>query len=180
MSKNGLNPKQERFCTEYASNGGNATEAYKAAYEQEDVKTAAANGSRMIRNDKVLKRIRQLQDEAAAPRIASLVQAKSVLSEIMLSPTQKPSDRIRAAEVLLRAGGAFVRVKEDDTGFSVVTTPRDRADAWSDVILYDPRKGQPEPPDDDGDGSTVIYLPIRDHLEDHEPDDIDDEREIGG
>lgn len=63
-----LNPKQEMFCRLYATNRvyfANATLSYAAAYELniEDKKvynTASMAGSRLMGNDKILKRINEL------------------------------------------------------------------------------------------------------------------------
>ncbi len=176
-----LSQRQENFCVEYATNGGDGTAAYIAAYHPKNKRTAASCASRLLTNANVLKRIRALHDAAAAPRIASMLEAKATLSTIMRDPEAPPAARIRSAEALIRAAGGFMRVCEDDGGFTVVTAPRDTptVDGWHDIVYYDPRTSQPEPTDD-GDGGTVIYLPIRDRLEDHEPDDTGDDQETGG
>lgn len=181
MSADKLNQKQEAFCLEYCTNGGDGTAAYIKAYHPKNKRTAAACASRLLTDANILHRIRALHDAAATPQIASMMEAKATLSSIMRDPEAPPAARIRSAEALIRAAGGFMRVREDDGGFTITTAPRDTptADGWDDVIIYDPRTGgPPEPPDDDG--GTVIYLPIQDRLEDHEPDDSDDERETGG
>ena len=180
MSADKLNQKQEAFCLEYCTNGGDGTAAYIKAYHPKNKRTAAACASRLLTDANILHRIRALHDAAATPKIASMVEAKATLSSIMRDPEAPPAARIRSAEALIRAAGGFMRVREDDGGFTITTAPRDTSDAWNDVIIYDPRTGPPEPPDDDGDGGTLIYLPRMDALEDHEPDDGDDERETGG
>ena len=58
-----LNVKQEKFCLEY-SRSGNATEAYKVAgFKSKDDNSAAANASRMLRNDKIQARLKELSNE---------------------------------------------------------------------------------------------------------------------
>ena len=182
MSADKLNQKQEAFCLEYCTNGGDGTAAYIKAYHPANKRTAAACASRLLTDANILRRIRALHDAAAAPKVASMVEAKATLSSIMRDPEAPPAARIRSAEALIRAAGGFMRVREDDGGFTVVTAPRDTptADGWDDIVYYNPLEVPPEPPDDDGDGGTVIFLPIQDRLEDHEPDDGDDERETGG
>ena len=171
-----MNERQKRFC-EYYAQDPNATEAArKAGYSG---RTAGSIGAENLKKPEILSYIRKLQEQAAAPRIATLMETMAFLSDTMRNPSQKPADRIRAAELILKSGGAFVRVHEDDGGFTITAAPRDITNTWRDVIIYDP-ESPPEPPDDDGDGGTVIYLPKLDTLEDHEPDDGDDERETGG
>lgn len=175
-----MNDRQKRFCEFYAEDPDGQAAAIKAGYSPKSAKSIASEN---LTKPDLLRYIRKLQEQAAAPRIAGISETKAALSDMMRDPQQKPADRIRAAELLLKSSGAFVRVREDDGGFTITTAPRDTptADGWDDVIIYDPRTGgPPEPPDDDGDGGTVIYLPIQDRLEDHEPDDGDDERETGG
>lgn len=171
-----MNDRQKRFCEFYAENPDGQAAAIKAGYSQKSAKSIASEN---LTKPDLLRYIRKLQEQAAAPRIAGVMETKSVLSDLMRDPQQKPADRIRAAELLLKSSGAFVRVREDDAGFTVTAAPRDSTDTWDDVFFYDPEKGQPEPPDD-GDGGTVIYLPVQDRLEDHETDDSDDDQETGG
>lgn len=172
-----MNDRQKRFCEFYAEDPDGQAAAIKAGYSPKSAKSIASEN---LTKPDLLRYIRKLQEQAAAPRLAGISETKAVLSDMMRDPQQKPADRIRAAELLLKSSGAFVRVREDDGGFTITTAPRDITDTWRDVIIYDPEKDPPEPPDDDGDGGTLIYLPRMDALEDHEPDDGDDERETGG
>ena len=58
-----MTEKQKKFCNEYIKDF-NATRAYKVAYPScKKDETAAALGSRMIRNDKVKEYISKLQEE---------------------------------------------------------------------------------------------------------------------
>ncbi len=178
MSAEKLNQKQEAFCVAFAENGGNGTQAYIDAYHPKTENTAAACASKLLRNAKILRRIRQLQDEVAQARLMSVIQIKGTLSDIVRNKGEMTSDRIAASNLLLRAAGVFIRAKVDeDSSYTVVEATRDTASKWGDIVYYDPAVGPPESTDD---GGTVIFLPIKDCLEDHEPDDTDNEREIGG
>ncbi len=55
--------KQEIFCKEYISNGGNATQAYKKAYNCSKMKnkTINENASRLLKDSKVGARLKELQ-----------------------------------------------------------------------------------------------------------------------
>ncbi len=132
-----MNLKQRRFA-EYFSETGNATEAAKRAGYSE--KTAYSQGQRLLKNAEIAQRVRDLNAQAADIRVASATEAKALLSDMMKDPDQKSSDRIRAAELLLRSSGAFVRVREDDGGRVIEAG---------------------------ADGGTVILLPPLDREEDH-------------
>lgn len=55
--------KQEIFCKEYISNGGNATQAYKKAYNCSKMKdkTINENASRLLKDSKVRARLKELK-----------------------------------------------------------------------------------------------------------------------
>lgn len=59
-----LTSKQETFCKEYISNGGNATQAYKKAYDCSKMKdkTINENASRLLKDSKVIARLKDLQE----------------------------------------------------------------------------------------------------------------------
>lgn len=133
-----MNLKQRRFA-EYFSETGNATEAAKRAGYSE--KTAYSQGQRLLKNAEIAQRVRDLNAQAADIRVASATEAKALLSDMMKDPDQKSSDRIRAAELLLRSSGAFVKIREDDGGRLIETGGAD--------------------------GGTVILLPPLDREEDH-------------
>lgn len=58
-----LTSKQETFCKEYITNGGNATQAYKKAYDCSKMKdkTINENASRLLKDSKVRARLEELQ-----------------------------------------------------------------------------------------------------------------------
>ncbi len=58
-----LTLKQETFCKEYITNGGNATQAYKKAYDCSKTKdkTINENASRLLKDSKVRARLEELQ-----------------------------------------------------------------------------------------------------------------------
>ena len=138
-----MNDRQKRFCELYAIDGNATTAAIGAGYSR---KTAASIGSENLQKPEIQKYIRDLQDQAAALRIASLTETKAFLSEKMRDPDAKDSDRIKAAELLLRSAGAFVRIRRGEDGEMI------EAGASS--------------------GGAVIWLPPLEKLEDdEEPDD---------
>lgn len=113
-----MNVKMELFA-EYYAETGNATESAKRAGYSE--RTAYSQGQRLLKNVEIARRVQELSDKAANIRIASIVQAKAFLSDTMKDKEQKTSDRIRAAELLLKSGGAFVDRKEPTDGRAIAT-----------------------------------------------------------
>lgn len=147
-----MNLKQRRFA-EYFSETGNATEAAKrAGYSP---RTAASIGSENLRKPELLAYIRELQDQAAAPRIASLLQVKAHVSDVLRDPSEATGARLKAAELLLKSSGAFVRVREDDGGRLIETGGADGGT----VILLPPRQTEEECMVDDDEDDTGLDIP---------------------
>lgn len=67
----GLTAKQEKFCQEYALNGGNATEAYRAAYPNSKGKreTQHVQAAKMLNHPKLAPRIQELSTMAKAKAV---------------------------------------------------------------------------------------------------------------
>ena len=126
-----LTEKQRRFAEFYAADP-NATEAAKAAGYSE--RTAYSLGARLLKNVEIANLIRQLQDEAARGRVASMVQAKAFWSRVMLDPAERTADRLRASELLARAAGAFLHVRDDDGAFFAGSSGE-----TGDVVIYLPK-----------------------------------------
>ena len=78
-----LNVKQEAFCLHYAKTG-NATEAYKeAGYAAKTERAVYANANRLLKNDKVQARLKELADEIASDKIASIKEIQEYLTSVM-------------------------------------------------------------------------------------------------
>lgn len=78
-----LNVKQEAFCLHYAKTG-NATEAYKTAgYAAKTEGAVYANANRLLKNDKVKARLKELADEIASDKIASIREIQEYLTSVM-------------------------------------------------------------------------------------------------
>ena len=102
-----LNIKQEKFCLEY-SRSGNATEAYKiAGYKYSSDESARANAARLITNDNIQARLKELSEEVASAKIANTTECQELLTEIARNKKVFPKDRVAALNTLLKAQGAF-------------------------------------------------------------------------
>lgn len=78
-----LNYKQEQFCLHYAKTG-NATESYKkSGYKPKNDNSAGANARRLLQNDKIQTRLRELTDEMASEKIASAAEVQERLTRIL-------------------------------------------------------------------------------------------------
>ena len=108
-----MTERQKRFCEYYAASGNAADAARMAGYSH---KTARSQGQRLLTNVDILKYIRRLQDELAAPRVASLLQVQAYWSSVLHDSTAKTADRLKAGELLAKAAGAFVHARGDDGG----------------------------------------------------------------
>lgn len=66
MAKKKLTLKQEKFCHEYVKNGGNASDAYRSAYDTKNMKSATVNrkAAELMSDGKITARIEELQKAA--------------------------------------------------------------------------------------------------------------------
>ena len=118
-----LTPRQEKFCIEY-SKCGNARQAYIAAgYSHKKDSTVDVNACRLLKTDKVQRRLQELAEEAKNDAIADIQEMQEVLTNIirqnmteqvltsdgyMVSKKPAVKDVINAVNSLGRMQGAFV------------------------------------------------------------------------
>jgi len=78
-----LTVKQEAFCHAYIENGGNASAAYREAYDADSMKmeTVHVAACNLLSNPKVATRVKQLRDEAAYKHKISLADILNELEE---------------------------------------------------------------------------------------------------
>ena len=78
-----LNVKQEAFCLHYAKTG-NATEAYReAGYNPKTERSAYASANQLLKNTKVQERLKELADEIASDKIATIKEIQEYLTSVM-------------------------------------------------------------------------------------------------
>ena len=121
-----MNERHKRFAELYAS-CTNATEAAKGAGYSE--KTAGSQGQRLLKKVEIANYIADLQEQAQSERIADVEQVREFWSRIMRDPNEKTANRLKASEMLAKAGGLFLAENERNGG-------RDDCD----VIIYLPKK----------------------------------------
>ena len=116
-------PRQEKFCIEY-SKCGNARQAYIAAgYSHKKDSTVDVNACRLLKTDKVQRRLAELAEEAKNDAIADIQEMQEVLTRIIrqnmteevltadgykMKKTPAVKDIINAINSLGRMQGAFV------------------------------------------------------------------------
>lgn len=128
-----MTDRQRRFAEVFAACGNAAQAAREAGYS---ARTARSQGQRLLTNVDILKYVREIQDWAAAGRIASVLQVKAYWSDVLADTTEKTADRLRAGELLAKAAGAFLHLRpgpDDDVGRLAVG----EIDG-SDVMIYLP------------------------------------------
>lgn len=129
-----MTDRQRRFAEAFAACGNAAQAAREAGYSE---RTARSQGQRLLTNVDILKYVRELQDQAAAGRIASMLQVRAFWSDVLNDPAEKTADRLRAGELLAKAAGAFLHVRpgpDDDVGRLALG-----AVDGDDVVIYLPK-----------------------------------------
>ena len=126
MPKNKLTPKQEKFFREFIK-CGNATEAFKRAYNCKKMKPETINNSayKLLQNDEITARIKQLDAEKENKAIADAQEIQETLTKllrgqeveqvpmmsedglVMAEKQITPKDRIKAGETLAKMRGYF-------------------------------------------------------------------------
>lgn len=129
-----MTDRQKRFAEFYASCGNSAEAARRAGYSE---RTARTIGAKLLTKVDIAAYIRRLQDEAAAARVADMLEVKETWTEILRDSAAKDADRLRAGELLARSAGAFLHIRpgsDNDMGRLAVG----ECDG-GDVVIYLPR-----------------------------------------
>lgn len=114
---NKLTPKQERFCLGYIELG-NASEAYRRAYDCTNMKstTINRNAHAMLAKNKIVTRVNQLKANLAAQ---TAVTVGSITAELEAARALAMAEKLPAAAVTAAMGKAkihgFVKDKQDVT-----------------------------------------------------------------
>lgn len=132
-----MNEKQRRFAEYYAANP-NAAEAARAAGYSE--RTARSQGQRLLTNDDIQEYIKELQEENAAERIATMTDVKIFWSDTMNDKDLKRSDRLKASELLAKSAGAFLHIGKGGEDDIIAYGEQD----GEDIVIYFPEMGKEE------------------------------------
>lgn len=135
-----LNPRHEKFCIEYARTG-NATQAYRlAGFQSKTKESAQANSARLLADERIQERLRELSEEIKSQSIASVAELQRGLTAIFRGQTTTPlmtkdgevvqvpvsaKDRLKAAELLCKTHGAFLTRQELNISESIPIVIKD-------------------------------------------------------
>lgn len=130
-----LNMKQEAFCHAYVANEGNGSKSYKEAYHVKDSAIAEANASRLLRDDRVQQRIKEL-------RMGFYEQKRSIMEEVFaklkskFDETDDPRSIDKLGRTLLEAGGAIGGAKNQQAVIITATNGQVDLDKMSVLDLH--------------------------------------------
>lgn len=105
---NGLTERRRKFCEAYAANGGNATKAAELA----GFRKPEPEGSRLLRNAKVLSALEALREGMTTDAIANREERQSFWTALMRDPNEQTKDRLKASELLGKSQADFIERKE--------------------------------------------------------------------
>lgn len=103
-----LSERQKLFCQYYAGEciGNAERSAVKAGYSPRYARGCAY---RILANDGVQAYLDELTEKTKSERIATIEEIKAFWTEMMNDKEARPSDRLRAAELLAKAEGEFTK-----------------------------------------------------------------------
>ena len=135
-----LNPRQEKFCIEYAKTG-NATTAYQSAgFQSKSKESAQANSARLLADERIQERLRELSEKTESESIADVKELQEGLTKIFRGQMTTPlmtkdgdvvevpvsvKDKLKAAEILAKTHGAFLTRQEMNISQSLPVIIRD-------------------------------------------------------
>lgn len=130
---NDLNSRQEMFAQLVAS-GKSASAAYREVYGASP-ESAEANAYRLMENDGVLERIRELQGATAKEVVLTLEAKRRMMKTIAEDQSLPLRDRLKAVELDAKLAGEFSEKQQVDlTHRGMVVTPDDLAAAHAATI----------------------------------------------
>lgn len=102
--------KQEKFIKAYLCNGGNASAAYRTAYNATNMKPNVIHNkaSELLKKDEVRVSIEKLRSEITKASIASIEEVQSFYTNILRDEDEELKDRLKASELLMRSKGGFI------------------------------------------------------------------------
>lgn len=106
-----LTDKQERFAQCIALEGMNQSDAYRTAYNTENMQESSIweKASVEANKDKVKSRIAELRGECVSPKIMSAIERKEWLTSLIESIEEKTENRIKAIDILNKMCGEYVQ-----------------------------------------------------------------------
>jgi len=121
MASQKLTVKQIAFCNEYIKSGGNQSEAYRQAYNTENMKpeTITRNAHELLKNNNITTRIAELKEKAQKRNDVKLDWVIGRLKEIA---SKNDSDRVSALDKLMKHLGGY-ELDNTQHAINITVTP---------------------------------------------------------
>jgi phage terminase small subunit len=124
-----LTQKQENFCLAYIKTG-NASEAYRQAYNAEKMKSETINeaSSRLLADSKIATRVKELTSKVEKKAIMSATERMELLSLIANNVTYDKDgnagfgDATKAIEILNKMDGIYIQKNQTELSGAVGVT----------------------------------------------------------
>lgn len=100
-----MNQRQRAFCEAYLLSGNAAEAAREAGYSP---RSARSIGQRLLTFDDVQEYLEQRNREISAANTAQMEEVRQFWTATMRDGNMKPSDRLKASELLAKTYGAFL------------------------------------------------------------------------
>lgn len=105
-----MNDRQKAFAQNYASDPNATRAALAAGYSS---KSAYSQGQRLLKKAEIANYIKRLQAELDSERIADVKEIRERLTTTLRDNAERTSNRLRAADVLLKSSGAYIAPEEE-------------------------------------------------------------------
>ena len=131
-----MNQRKRAFCEAYLTSGNATQAAIAAGYSP---KTARSQGQRLLTFVDVQEYLEKRNQEISEANTAQMEEVRQFWTATMRDQNMKPTDRLKASELLAKTYGAFLdRVHKE---LSVTDT----VDAWIEALPDDPAKSISDP-----------------------------------
>lgn len=112
-----LTPKQEAFCREYITNGGNATQAYLTAYDSKSPVSAAQEGYRLLQSDDIQTYIKSLKTPLEKQAINTAISERDKKRAVLWNIIQNGdyNAQCRALDILNKMDAEYINVNHNIT-----------------------------------------------------------------
>lgn len=106
-----MNQRKRAFCEAYLISGNATDAAREAGYSP---RSARSIGQRLLTFDDVREYLEQRNQEISAANTAQMEEVRQFWTATMRDENMKPSDRLKASELLAKTYGAFLERVEVD------------------------------------------------------------------
>ncbi|WP_281950265.1 terminase small subunit [Nitrosophilus kaiyonis] len=105
-----LTQKQEKFCLEYVKTG-NASEAYRKAYNTKKMKPESVNNKayELLKKVEITARVEELRQKAEDEAIMSAQELMRFYTEVIRHDEVEMKDRLKAADQLSKLRGDYTQ-----------------------------------------------------------------------